>query len=322
MTATGTHFRFDPLTEAWVGMAPGRFGIGASRPGGLPEQAARCPFCPGHESDAEEASLEIGEPWRVRALRNRFPITRPGAHIPEARRTRAAVGEHEVIVEAREHDLDLAQMTVHQAYDVLFAWRDRSRELAKLDDVRVVQLFRNKGRRAGSSQAHPHAQIVALPFTPPLLEKRALLARRFRASSGRSLLLHLLEEERASAERIVEDREGLVTYCPFASSRAWTTRLALDHESARFAALSDAMLEVLAARLPDACRRALAASGATDYNVLVLDPPLGEDDAYFTIEVIPRTGGDAGFELATGTGLCVVLPEDAAARLRAVPPRA
>ena len=48
----------------------------------------------------------------------------------------------------------------------------------------------------------------------------------------------------------------------------------------------------------------------------IVDPPLDETGDGFSIEIVPRTGGDAGFELATGTSVCVVLPEDAAAAMR------
>jgi UDPglucose--hexose-1-phosphate uridylyltransferase len=163
--------------------------------------------------------------------------------------------------------------------------------------------------------------VLSLPFVPTQIARRASIARRFRGSTGRSLLAHVLAEEREAEERVITDADGVVTYCPHASSRAWTTRLALDADVPRFAAVSDEVLAVLAVRLPDACRRALVASGATDYNVLVHEPPLGEEDAYFAIDVVPRTGGDAGFELSTGVGVCVVLPEEAAARLRGAGPR-
>ncbi len=318
MSEPAPHLRFDEWTDQWVTMAPGRRGIGAMRPGGMPETSTRCPFCPGHEADAEVVSLRVGEPWRVRAVANRFPLMRPDAADPALAGAEAASGAHEVIVESREHDRDLSVMSPSEARDVLWAWRDRSRALARLAGTRAVILFRNKGRRAGSSQPHPHSQIVALPFVPPLVARRAELGRRFRGVHGRSLVAHALEREREDRVRIVSDAEGVLTHCPFASARAWATRVLLDRSPARFAELDDGRLETLAAHITRACRRALHASGATDYNVLVVDPPLDDDGDGFSIEIVPRTGGDAGFELATGTSVCVVLPEDAAAAMREV----
>lgn len=324
------HFRFDAWTESWVAMAPGRKAIGAMRPGGLPPTSDRCPFCPGHEADTEITTEEIGAPWRARSVLNRFPLTssqppdllqhrRP---TPDPSRWRAgglpplpAHGVHEVIVESRDHDRDLATMTDDEARDVLTLWRARSRALATVEGVQAITLFRNKGRRAGSSQAHPHSQIVALPFAPPLAATRARVAMGFREEHGTSFVGHLIDRERADGSRIVTDADGIVSFCPYASPRAWWARVALEEDVPRLADVSDAQLALLAVRLRDLAAQALGASGATDYNVWVADPPLGHD-AGFVIDVVPRTGGDAGFELSTGTSVCVVLPEDAASRMR------
>ena len=321
------HFRFDVWSETWVAVAPGRKAIGAMRPGGMPTTSDRCPFCAGHESDTEISTDEVGSPWRARAVLNRFPLTR-AVHGGDTRRPEGvqvgvldAHGVHEVIVESRVHERDLATMRPEEALDVLTLWRARSRALARLGGVRAITLFRNKGRRAGSSQPHPHSQIVALPFVPPLLATRARVAEAHRAAQGSSFVARMIEDERAARSRIVADADDIVSYCPYASARAWWARLAIADDVPRFADVTDAQLTILARRLPDLCARALSASGASDYNVFVSDPPLGHD-AGFVIEVVPRTGGDAGFELSTGTSVCVVLPEDAAARMRASTPGA
>jgi hypothetical protein len=62
------------------------------------------------------------------------------------------------------------------------------------------------------------------------------------------------------------------------------------------------------------CARLRRALGEHDYNVLLRDPPVGAR-SFFTLEVLPRTGGDAGFELLTGTPISVLAPETAARQL-------
>ena len=215
-------FRQDPLTEAWVGMVPGRRGIGGMRPGGLPEQGARCPFCAGHESDTEASTFEVGSPWRVRSVRNRFPIVRDTVVPIDAHNAMPAEGIHEVIVESRTHDADLATMTSSEVHDVFLAWRDRVRALAEAPNAKSVLLFRNKGRRAGSSQPHPHAQVIALPFVPPNVAQRARVL-----DADPNVFRRALNEERTRREGVVQDEDGIVTYCPFASPRGfWCARRA------------------------------------------------------------------------------------------------
>lgn len=309
--------RFDAWTDSWVLVAPGRFGIGAMRPAGLPSPGARCPFCPGHEGDTEPSTESLGAPWRARSVLNRFPLVRSDAELPDelGEHARAALGVHEVIIESRHHDRDLADMSATEALDVLTLWRARSRALGALPSSRAIALFRNKGRRAGSSQPHPHSQIVALPFVPPQHAARARAAREHHARARGPWVQHLIERERRDGLRIVRDADGVVSFCPYASPRAWWARLLVDADVPRFADADDALLRVLAERVRALAACALKASGATDYNVYVADPPLGEGGG-FAIEVVPRTGGDAGFELSTGTSVCVVSPEDAAAKMR------
>lgn len=304
-----SELRCDVLTGEQVAISPGRRGIGAVRVGGLPEPRGECPFCPGHEAETETTVLAIGEPWEVRVVRNRFPIVLEDPE-PPSPNARAARGVHEVVIESRDHDADLATYDPEHAVRLLQAMRSRVRALEALPGIASVSLFRNRGRRAGSSQPHPHAQIVALDVVPPEVGKRAAIAAR-----TPRLLDTLIERERAEGARVVVDADGFVTLCPFASHRAWESRIAPSFPCPRFSELEDAQLEILARRLVDLAQRLRRVLGDHDYNVLVRDPPVGARDG-FVIDVLPRTGGDAGFELQSGIGICVVAPEDAARALR------
>lgn len=299
---SGPELREDVFTGITTVLAPGRRGLGAMRTGGLPDvPRERCPFCPGHEAETEATVLAIGEPWRVRVVANRFPV------LP------AELGAHEVVIESRDHDGDLATYDPAHATDVLAAIRARLRVLEARPGIAAISVFRNRGRRAGSSQPHPHAQIVAFPHVPPTVAQRDAIAR---ATPG--LLARVLDEERAAGTRIVHDGAGVVAWCPRASHRAWEVRVALEAPCPRFSAVDDTRLGALGAALASVTSRLQRALGPHDYNVLLRDPAIGER-TFFTIDVLPRTGGDAGLELQSGTPICVVAPEDAAAELNRVP---
>lgn len=299
------------------------------RPGGLPERVERCPFCPTHESDTETSMFELGQPWRVRSVLNRYPIVRPG-RVEGMGGSTPGVGHHEVIIESRDHAADLSTMPLVEALEVLSVWSNRARFIEGLRDqpafgvealpeLKVVSLFRNRGRRAGSSQPHPHSQIVGIPvLAGEALSRHATYTRFLHnvdGEGGESPLAWELREERREGSRIIFDEEGVVAYCPWASPRAFWVRLIFARRPERFAHLRDDELAVLGRILPNLIQRALMASGASDYNVLVRDPPLGQPGE-MTLEIVPRTGGDAGFELGSGISLCVVRPERAAACIR------
>lgn len=302
MSRPDSEVRVDPWTGAEVILAPGRLSIGAVKPGGLPTPSERCPFCPGHEADAEPTRAQIGEPWQVRALANRFPLV--SHSMPHAR------GAHEVIIESRAHETDLPDLDLDATARVLTMYRDRARALAEMEGAKVVVLFRNRGRRAGSSQPHPHAQIVALDFVPPEVRVRDA-----RVLADPELHARALEMEQAGG-RVVRASGGFVTFCPFASSRAHAVRIAPETKIERLAHLDDGAIRALALHLRGALRGLRARMGLSDYNVLVRDPALETRGTFFCIDVLPRTGGDAGFELHTGSSICLVAPEETAAALR------
>ena len=299
---TPAETRVDPWSGDEVILAPGRLSIGATKPSGLPTPSARCPFCPGHEADAEETVARIGEPWQTRTVGNRFPLV--------ARAMEHARGVHEVIVEAREHDVDLPDLDASALVRVLTMYRDRARALSSVEGTRAVVLFRNRGRRSGSSQPHPHAQIAALPFVPPEMRKRDAIA-----SGDPDLLARTLDDEQR-AGRVVFATEHFVTFCPYASKRSFEVRIAPATRIDRLADVDDAALGSLADHLGRTVRGLRAHMGLSDYNVLIRDPALATRGAFFSAEILPRTGGDAGFELHMGASICLVALEETAAALR------
>jgi UDPglucose--hexose-1-phosphate uridylyltransferase len=131
--------------------------VGAFATEGVPDTRA-CPFCPGHESETEgtvDAVLDAHGAWRVRVVRNRFPMVSPEAvlaHPAPGGRELPGRGVAEVIVEAREHDAELPDYSREHAAAVLRMYRDRLRALEAAPGVRAVSVFKNHGRRAGSSQ--------------------------------------------------------------------------------------------------------------------------------------------------------------------------
>jgi UDPglucose--hexose-1-phosphate uridylyltransferase len=298
-----SELRLDPFTGAHTLIATGRASIGASRPGGLPSGGARCPFCPGHEADTEDTIWASGDPWDVRVVLNRFPLVDD---------TRAA-GRHELVIESRAHDQDLVDLPVDALASLLSVYQSRVRALEAIPGIASVVLFRNRGRRAGSSQAHPHAQIVALPIVPPAVHVRDAIA-----LAAPDLLARVIAEERGAGLRIVSDEHGWVTFCPHASSRAHEVRIAPDFHCERFSALQASRLPGLAQHLSRALRSLRQRMGLEDYNLLLRDPAIPTRGTFFSFEILPRTGGDAGFELGSGVSVCVVSPEETAAALRAL----
>jgi UDPglucose--hexose-1-phosphate uridylyltransferase len=323
-------YRFDDLSGAWIVIADARRGLPmdpslARMPEPAVTDASRCPFCPGRESETEETIAQIandrGE-WLVRVVGNRFPSVTRDARIesmPPGGDERPARGAHEVLVEAREHDLDLADLDDAQATRVLRMYRDRYAALERETEFAAVSLFRNRGRRAGSSQSHPHAQVLATSIVPNAVASRFARAAAFaEANGGAAILDRLVAREREAAIRLVDSGDAFDVVCPFAPHRAYETWIVPRMREAAITESTDVDLAQLAPVLTRTLRRLRTVTRGAAYNVLFRHPPVRERAPFarWHIEIAPRTGGDAGFELLTGTDVVPVAPEAAAAELR------
>ena len=327
-------FRYDALTGRWVAVVPGRKAAfrGAPHPAELPRLRGRCPFCPSHEADTEEtvAALPAEGPWRVRVVHNLYPVVRPDARAIEVPSSGdppvtsvPARGRHEVLIEAPEHDLDLPDMPVAHLADVVRMYRDRVRALWEVEGVKTVTAFRNRGRRAGSSQPHPHGQLTAITLRAPDVAVRHAQAQRFAQKKGGSLLEAVLAEELAAGERIVEENEHFVVLCPLAPHRGDQTWIVPRSPRGSLRDLPDALLAPAAEVLRRTLRRVRTVTGGVAYNLVFRMPPADaptDDASFWYLDILPRRGGGAGFELGTGIQIVTVAPEATAEALRATAP--
>jgi UDPglucose--hexose-1-phosphate uridylyltransferase len=318
-----SELRLDAFTGRYTAVVPARQVVSSwtgQGKGALPELTGRCPFCPGHESDTEETVAAIPErgPWRVRVVRNLFPVVSPAATATED--DVALVGQHEVVIESPHHDLDLCDLEHDALVDVLTVFRARVRVLGARPDAAHVALFRNRGRRSGSSQPHPHSQILSVPVLGDEVERRASRARAFAAAHpGETLLARERERAFESGDRLVEVTGHHVAFCPYAPLQPFQMIVAPLVDVPSLADASDDALNDLAPLLARSVARVKDASGEAAYNLVCRLPPVREgpeQGAFWYFDIIPRLVGQAGFELSTGIQIVTLPPEDAAATLR------
>ena len=318
-------YRYDPFTDAWRIVAPGRADVPKSTTiaPDQPDPPGPCAFCPGGDREAEPVlhawpSLDDA---RVRVLANKFPVVEAAVEEPNVSggHARPATGWHEILIEGSDHDLDIPKFSAELFGSVICAMRDRVRELEERPGVRQVHLFRNRGRAAGSSQPHPHSQLVATTVLGDTQQRRTSLARAHHRREGRSLLRTQVNAEVQAMERVVEQGETGVVLCPFAPRFNFETWVVPPTETA-FSALSDSACHAFADLLRDAVRRVLMVSRKRSYNLLWQLPPArtgNESWSSWHVEIAPRGGTLAGLESLSGLTMVTVTPEEAAAKLRA-----
>lgn len=259
----------------------------ADRPNAFGGEAVnRCPFCPGHEDMTPPEIERTGDPWRVRVFPNKYPSTTA----------------HEVIVESAAHDAAFDSIPHGMEVIDTYVRRYRAHEAAA-----AVSLFRNDGRAAGASIDHAHAQLMALPFIPPRIERETAA---FKAAANCPLCLAI--EDHRSGGLLISEHGSFARLAPRGSSFAWEQWIAPNRHQPDIAGLSDAERRDLTAALGAAIRSARTVSPA--HNTLFVN--FRDPAAHLYIAVIPRRTALAGFELGTGTFIDIIDPADAARALR------
>jgi len=160
--------RKDYVLNRWVFIAPER----KKRSKEFVKKIETCFFCPGNENltPAEIGRVEENNKWKIRYFKNKFPIVDKEKNIKEENEFftwSSAYGEHEVIVECREHDKQLWDLPTDHIKQILEVYKNRINELSK--DNKYVLVFKNHGFEAGTSLVHTHTQVVALNKIPQLV---------------------------------------------------------------------------------------------------------------------------------------------------------
>jgi UDPglucose--hexose-1-phosphate uridylyltransferase len=317
-----TELRIDALSGRTVIVATGRAARPHTVPPDAPEDPARvaeCPFCPGHEhmTPPELARTGPGEPgrpgWRVRVFPNLYPIVSPpNASVEHLHPTAAvAIGAHEVVVLSPEHTRSFARLDVAQTVEVMTVLRDRVAGHLAAGYAYAVA-FVNHRRAAGASNAHPHAQVVALDFVPP----EAFAEHRRWIDVHLDLLYLDLANARYRDAVLVDGEDGgAATWLPWATGSPFTVRAAHLSSGPRFDLASDDDVADVALALHDAMARLDTVLGDPPYNITVHTAAAdGTGPRRWYIEVTPRTSVIAGFEIATGV-LVNTMPSERAATL-------
>jgi UDPglucose--hexose-1-phosphate uridylyltransferase len=319
--------RIDPLTGQRSIIAGDR----AGRPGGqLSAQPAEPldpetdPFAEGHEDRTPPELYAVrpngGPPdspgWTVRVVPNLYPALSDSSEPPPEANADLfwagpARGHHEVIVNAPDPVVSLAQLSAEQVAGAMEVWRERIRAHA---DASYVHLIVNERREAGASLPHTHSQLYALDFVPAAIARER---ERFGAyatrTMGSNLLADLVQEEVRRRERIVAIDDEAVAIAAYAGRVPFQLMIAPRTPRMRF----EDPGPIAASLLHDSLGRLARVLGASPpLNMWVRTAPAGAEYFSWRIDILPRLTHLAGLELGAGVNLNIVAPEQAAARLR------
>jgi UDPglucose--hexose-1-phosphate uridylyltransferase len=322
-----SELRWHPLLSQWVITATHRQDRTFLPP------ADYCPLCPtkpgGFLTEVPASTYDIV------VFENRFPSLQKAPPAPAVEATpvspvQAAGGVCEVVLYSPEHGGTLAGMPVQRIANLARVWRDRTAVLGARPEIEYVYVFENKGEAVGVTLHHPHGQIYAFPFVPPVVQRELDASRAHHLEHGRCLFCDSLAVERADGRRLVLEGERWLAFVPFFARYPYEVYLAPKRHQATMLEWSAEDADDLALVLKGLLRKYDALFNKTfPYIMCCHQAPMdgmAHPEYHLHFEFYPplRTATKlkylAGCEAGAGSFIMDKLAEDSAAELRAAGP--
>jgi UDPglucose--hexose-1-phosphate uridylyltransferase len=272
--------------------------------------------------EASPPALEtygVGGKWQVRVVPNRYPAfegDEPMAVIHDGPVfvNATASGIHEVLILSPDHSDSWADLDDRTTDLVMAALQDRLREHAASPRVRYTQAIVNHGREAGASLAHPHGQLLGMPFVPgEILEEE----RGFARFEGSCLMCTTVEAEVSAAQRVVYDDDHVLAVCPYWSGTPFELLVIPKEHVAHLQDAGQLDVQAVGRGIRQVLGQLRAVLGDVAYNLVFHTAPHRHDgNFHWHAHIWPKLVTVAGFERGTGVMINITPPELAADDLR------
>jgi UDPglucose--hexose-1-phosphate uridylyltransferase len=202
------HLRWHPLRGEWVAYASHRQGRTFMPP---PEYN---PLAPTKDSEFP-TELPQGD-YDIAVFDNRFPSLIPTATNPSPAivHTLPANGACEVVVFSQDAQASLSTLPLDHLELLLQVWGDRTRAISQHSQIQYILPFENKGVEVGVTLHHPHGQIYAYPFVPPVPAQMGKCQLEYYQQHHRGLLQDLIQKEIADPQRLLYCDEWAIAFVP------------------------------------------------------------------------------------------------------------
>lgn len=319
-----SHLRWHPLRGEWVAYATHR-----QERTFLPPKEYN-PLLP---SSSEDAPTELPEgPYDVAVFENLFPTLsldpgEPPSGLPV--QVKPGYGVCEVVVYTQDPDSSLGELPLDHLELLFEVWGRRTAEIGAIEGIEYVMPFENRGVEVGVTLHHPHGQIYAYPFVPPVPARSLERQRLHLEATGRTLLAALIEVEIQDGRRMLYQGPEAAAFVPVCARYSYEVWVAPRAPAARLDLLTGPQRRDMAVALKTVLRKYdLLWNRRFPYLMVFHQAPVDGAEhpwAHLHIELSPpyrtrdRLKYLAGTELGAGMFASDSVPEEKAAELRAVP---
>lgn len=266
------------------------------------EGDSTCPFCLVNESSLERI---IKENWQdgklfIRIVPNLYPLTSQ-ANAP---------GVHDVVIDTEQHTLHPMNFSYLHWEVLMLEIFHRWHTIMLNPKIRIIQVFKNYGSKAGASISHSHWQIVALEDIPYSLSQRY---RSYNIDSECYLCSILHNQEGYKIWESIS-WEIWIPPIPEFPYEVWLVpKIHYQH----YGQLRSEEIKELGRLIKNLLQVYHQLNPGYSFNICFMAGDLHEAYSYhFHIKLVMRTGQIAGFELTTGCHIISESPSNYATKFK------
>jgi len=257
----------------------------------------KCFFCPGNEALTPPTIDQYPAKglWNIRVFLNKFAALKP------------PLGQHEVIVDVKDHGKDLRELAPEQIVQVFKMYEKRRVALER--KYKHVAIFKNVGKEGGASLSHSHTQLLASQFLPPIINQETEASKKHYQKWHRCAWC---DEMKKAGRRIALETKYTILIAanaPRFNDEVWV--LPKRHVG-NFSELKPEEALDFCRVLKGALEKVATLKDPATYNYAVHHAQKGAKFFHFHVEVMPRVAIHAGYELGEGAYIVSVSPETAA----------
>lgn len=257
----------------------------------ISKKDSSCPFCYNHLEAIEQLALEVkNEFYWIRIVNNKYPFINENSSIK---------GVHDVVIDTIKHDEMPQNFSFEHWKALLMLMQKRWHQLSEVKGMKMIQIFKNNGLKAGASIYHSHWQMAALKQIPPSMQCQYDQFEEAYQKHGSCVMCTLDQEV------LLEETAYWKVIAPSAAQWTYEIWLIPKRHVSHYGQLTEEELAKCGLLLKKCIKAYMQIEEDASYNICMMSGPLSEKGHYhFYIKLIMRKGNIAGFELATN---CYIL---------------
>lgn len=276
-------------------------------------------FIPEQRERTEETyrieSKEKSGVWLCKSIVDPYPVTHPTMFKPkestEILQSYSAHGWSEVVVETRDHNKELHELTSEEIKNVLLVYINRIKSMRQKENVASICIVKDNLK---ADFNHSYSKIITLPVIPEKTREKVKRFNDFRFKYDECLYCNIINKERASPRNVFEN-ENFIVIAPYVQNLQYEVMILPKKHYACLSEMTEFETFTLAETIKNILTRLSRILNPFRYSMVFHIKPNQENDFHFHVVISQKTLHPTLHE-GYGINLSKITPEDTAKMLK------